>query len=299
MRKHYLSGVAAIALALGATAAGAQNVDQRRNTDQPQPGVQQSQEGPQQGADTDEAHKSGLIALDQGEQTRIGDFIRRARIQPVTRLNFPLSVGETVPSSVRLSPISGELADIFPNFRDFNFFVARQELVVVDPQSHAMVAFAPISAGSAVATTPPRANAGTVATGEPPGPATKAAEPPPPAKKKAARTDNQRVTVTDDRTLRRRPAQTETDVTVGRGPAQTETDVTVRPGPAQTETDVTVGRPPVPAERDVTVGASPSERDVPYALPPRDRRTEPPPRERFGRDQGLPFPFSLLFGRWN
>jgi hypothetical protein len=127
-------------------------------------------------------------------------------------INFSLSVGSTVPSSVRLSRISGELADIFPHYRDFSFFVARQELVIVDSQSYGIVGFVPISGGDTVGVAPPREETGAVGT----------AAPPAPAKKKAVRTEKKRVTVTEENprgiereTIRRGPTHTETDVTVG------------------------------------------------------------------------------------
>jgi hypothetical protein len=210
MRRRYLTGVAAIAVAFGMTAAGAQNVESQRDTDtgaQNQPGVQpqnapapsgqsrQSEQAPQSGdkqqaAGNEQPDRSGLIALDEQEQMRISDIIRRQRIQPLTNVNFSLSVASTVPSSVRLSPISAELANIFPSYRDFSFFVAKQELVIVDPQSYGIVAFVPISSGgtsTTVGAALPREDSGVGAPREDTGAA--GAPPPPPIKKKAARTD--------------------------------------------------------------------------------------------------------------
>jgi hypothetical protein len=347
MTRHRLSSVAAIAFALGVSAAGAQNVDQRRNaaqdnTDQGkqtdqidrnqppqnsgqsrsmpqqrsdqdnqqgahnQPGTRAPQQSPpsttgqnapprqqdqrqpeqglnqqqggqqrnapatngrsqqgagepqqgqtqQQGAENEQPDISGRIALNEREQTRVSDIIRQQRIQPVTNLNFSLSVAGTVPSSVRLSRISGELADIFPPYRDFSFFVAKQELVIVDPQSYAIVAFVPIGGGT-IGVAPPRENSGAVGGGEAPAP----------AKKKAARTEKKRVTDTEEK------------------PRATERETTRRRS-AHTETDVTVGA----SRRDI------DEREE---LPPRDRDLGPPVRKRFEHNEGPPFPFSLFFG---
>jgi hypothetical protein len=191
---------------------------------------------------------------------RIGDIIRQQRIQPVTNLNFSLSVGSTVPSSVRLARISGELADIFPNYRDFSFFVARQELVIVDSQSYGIVGFVPISGSGSIGMASPRAEPGAVGTAPPP---------PAPAKKRAVRTEKKHVTVTD---TEERPRTMERE--------------TLRRGPAHTETDVTVGT----SRRDI---------DQLDELPPPRTRIGPPVRERFGHHEGPPFPFSLFFGRPN
>jgi hypothetical protein len=156
---------------------------------------------------------------------------------------------------VRLSRISGELADIFPDYRDFSFFVARQDLVIVDSHSYGIVGFVPISGGGTVGMAPPREETGTVG----------AAAPPAPTKRKAERADRKRVMQEKPRAIGRE---------------------TIRRSPPHTETDVTVGtsRPDI------------DEFDGP---PPRDRDIGPSVRERFERDEGPPFPFSLLFGRTN
>jgi hypothetical protein len=226
---------------------------QAPQTGRSQPGTQ----GARQGGESEQPDKSGRIALDGREQQRIGDFVRQQRIQPVTNINFSLSVGSAVPSSVRVSRISGELANMFPHYRDFSFFVARQELVIVDSQSYRIVAFVPISGGGTADAAPPREETGTVGT----------ATPPAPAKTKPVRTERKRVTVTEEK------------------PRRMERE-TMRRGPTHTETDVTVGT----SRREI------EELDEP---PPRERRIGPPVRERFERDEGPPFPFSLFFGRPN
>jgi Protein of unknown function (DUF1236) len=250
------------------TAQAHTNQDDRPGT-QSQQGAQQSRQSAQgpQGGDTRQAagneqpDRSGLIALDEQEQTRISDIIRRQRIQPLTNVNFSLSVASTVPSSVRLSRISGELADIFPSYRDFSFFVAKQELVIVDPQSYGIVAFVPISSSgtsTTVGTAAPREDSGAAGT-----------PPPPLIKKKAARTERKRVTVTEDK------------------PSVTERE-TIRRSPPRTETDVTVG---TSRRRDIDAYDEPPPRDRPIGPP-----VGPPVRERVEHDDGPPFPFSLFFG---
>jgi hypothetical protein len=257
-----------------------QNPQQGARAPQParsQQGAQEPRQGgeKQQGAENEQPDKSGRIALDESEQMRIGDIIRQQRIKPVTNLDFSLSAGSTVPASVRLSRISGELAEIFPHYRDFSFFVARQELVIVDSQSYGIVGFVPISGGGTVGTAAPREEkTGTVGTAGPReektgtvGTAT--AEPPAPTKKKVERPEKKRVTEEKPRVEERE---------------------TIRRSPAHTETDVTVGT----SRREI------EEFDGP---PPRDRDIGPPVRERFERDEGPPFPFSLpfslFFGRPN
>jgi Protein of unknown function (DUF1236) len=241
---------------------GAQSPDSGRSRQ----GAQEPPQGgeKQQGAAVEQPDRSGRIALDEREQMHIGDIIRQQRIQPLTNLTFALSVGSTVPSSVRLSRISGELAEIFPHYRDFSFFVARQELVIVDSQSYGIVGFVPIAGGGTVGMAPPRGESGAVGT----------AAPPAPTKKKAERTEKKRVTITEEK-----PRAIERE-TIRRSPAHTETDVTV--GISRRELDE-------PPPRDRHIGHPPV----------REHFEGPPVRERFERDEGPPFPFSLFLGRPN
>jgi len=299
MRKHYLTGVAAIALALGVSAAPAQNVGQQGDIPQDtrsQQGAQDPQrtQTRQQGAEAEQGHNAGLIALDEGQQARISDVIRQQRLQPVTNLNFSLTVAAAVPSSVRLARISGELSDILPNYRDFSFFVARQELVIVDPQSNAIVGFVPISTGSTVGAASPRQDTagGTVGVAPPTentGPSG-TAEPPAPAKKNAVRNQKKRDTVARDTVTEEKPKVTDR-ATQGRRSTRTETDVTL--GTSRRDSDEVYEAPP----RDRVIVEPPRERVI--VEPPRERVIVEPPRERVEHDRGPPFPFSLLFGRWN
>src|SRR5262249_58527814 len=67
--------------------------------------------------------------------TTIRQSVLSARNVPrVTNVNFPVHVGTVVPTHVNVVSVSTfpALIDTFPQFRDDSFFVAEDEIVVVD-----------------------------------------------------------------------------------------------------------------------------------------------------------------------
>jgi hypothetical protein len=175
-----------------------------------------NQESPIAAGPSSQPDASGRIEVSEQQQTRINAVLRGQRIEPVTKLDFAVSVGSTVPSSVRLTSMPTELADVLPPYRSYSFFVAQREVVIVDPQSFRIVAFVPLSSGGTVGMASPRDTTDTVA------------PPDSPPRTRATRTERKRVT-TDEKPMltdheghadrrevdRHRSADRETDVTVG------------------------------------------------------------------------------------
>jgi hypothetical protein len=49
-------------------------------------------------------------------------------------------VGTTVPSSVRIAPVPTTLVEINPGWRGYEYFVVNEEIILVDPRTHRIVA---------------------------------------------------------------------------------------------------------------------------------------------------------------
>jgi Protein of unknown function (DUF1236) len=78
-------------------------------------------------------------------------------VQPVTNVNFSLSVGTAVPRDVRLQPLPPDVVELVPQYRGYNFFVVRDEIVIVEPSTYQIVTVLPRSGGAtAVAPAPSR-----------------------------------------------------------------------------------------------------------------------------------------------
>ena len=73
----------------------------------------------------------------------------------MTNVNFSVSVGTVVPRDVHLSTLPADVVEIVPQYRGFSFFVVKDEIVIVDPQSYKIVTTLPYS-GSTAAAAPAR-----------------------------------------------------------------------------------------------------------------------------------------------
>ncbi|HEX5509564.1 MAG TPA: DUF1236 domain-containing protein [Pseudolabrys sp.] len=85
-------------------------------------------------------HAERLSAsLKSSQKTRLASAVSRIDVRPVTNVNFSVSVGRIVPTTVVLHPVPEAIVDIIPEYRDYEFFVVRDEIVIVQPRTHRIV----------------------------------------------------------------------------------------------------------------------------------------------------------------
>ena len=93
------------------------------------------------GAEGKTVGQAGAGAKLSGDQrTRITAVIRDQHVQPVTNVNFSISVGTRVPREVSFHPLPAEIVTIYPDWRGYEFILVRDQIVVIDPQSFEIVA---------------------------------------------------------------------------------------------------------------------------------------------------------------
>jgi Protein of unknown function (DUF1236) len=82
--------------------------------------------------------------LSTEQRTKITTVIRNEHVAPVTNIDFSVSVGTKVPRErVSLRALPSEVVTIYPEWRGYEFFVVRDEIVVVDPRTLEIVAVLP------------------------------------------------------------------------------------------------------------------------------------------------------------
>jgi hypothetical protein len=85
----------------------------------------------------------GRVTLSAEQRTRVRETVLARRDVPrVTRVDFALRVGIAVPARIRLVAVPAVLIDIHPEWRGHQFFVVRDEIVIVD-RSRRIVAVVP------------------------------------------------------------------------------------------------------------------------------------------------------------
>ncbi|MDN5004598.1 DUF1236 domain-containing protein [Bradyrhizobium sp. GCM10027634] len=86
--------------------------------------------------------------IDDQQRTRISSSISHLNVQPLTKVNFSLSVGTVVPRDVRLQPLPADVVQIMPQYRGYNFVLVKDEIVIIEPSSYKIVAVLPYSGRS-------------------------------------------------------------------------------------------------------------------------------------------------------
>jgi hypothetical protein len=85
----------------------------------------------------------GGAKLSTEQRTKITSVIREQRVAPADHVNFSVSVGTRVPRDVGFHPLPAEVVTVYPEWRGYEFFLVRDEIVVVDPRTLEIVAVLP------------------------------------------------------------------------------------------------------------------------------------------------------------
>src|SRR5262249_51226375 len=122
---------------------------QRGQSQQGQTGEtsQQGQTSGQAGSATGQA--GGSVNLTAQQRTKIQQTVLAGSNVPrANNVNFALSVGTAVPTSVRVVEVVPALIEINPAWRGHQYFVVRDEIIIVD-HSRKIVAVVPVGSGGA------------------------------------------------------------------------------------------------------------------------------------------------------
>ena len=60
-------------------------------------------------------------------------MIKHGNAPRASHVDFNVSVGFAVPTTVRLAPVPTVLVDIHPAWRSYEYFVYNEEVIIVDP----------------------------------------------------------------------------------------------------------------------------------------------------------------------
>jgi hypothetical protein len=88
---------------------------------------------------TGNAATSATAAPPAEKRTQIVSAIKSEKIQETTNVNFNISVGATIPSSVRFHPLPPRIVEIYPEWRGYEVVYVRGQYIIVRPQTHEIV----------------------------------------------------------------------------------------------------------------------------------------------------------------
>src|SRR5258706_6679625 len=102
-------------------------------------------------AQSGSSNVSVSASLNETQRTRVTESIARLNVAPINNVNFSLSVGTAVPRDVRFQPLPAEVVEILPQYRGYNFFVVRDDIVIVEPSTYKIVDVLPRTGRSTAA----------------------------------------------------------------------------------------------------------------------------------------------------
>jgi hypothetical protein len=85
--------------------------------------------------------------LSERQHTTIQQSFQRERnLNVVSRsnINVSVSIGATIPRSVRLAPLPASIIAVVPHYRDFRYVVVEEEIVIVHPRTFRVVEVIPL-----------------------------------------------------------------------------------------------------------------------------------------------------------
>jgi hypothetical protein len=93
-------------------------------------------------ATTGQGSAAGVAKLSTEQRTKITTVFKSQKVERIepSKLNISISVGTRVPSTVHYHPIPQEVIVIYPEWRGYDYIMVGDQIVVVDPRSHEIVA---------------------------------------------------------------------------------------------------------------------------------------------------------------
>ena len=93
------------------------------------------------GQSTTTTGQAGAAAkLSTEQRTQITSVIKEQRVQPVTNVNFSISVGTRVPRDVTFHTLPERVVTIYPEWRRYKYILVKEQIVIVDPDTYEIVA---------------------------------------------------------------------------------------------------------------------------------------------------------------
>jgi len=78
--------------------------------------------------------------LSTEQRTQITSVIKETRVQPVTNVNFSISVGTRVPRDVHFHALPPRVVTIYPEWRSYKYILVKEQIVIIDPDTYEIVA---------------------------------------------------------------------------------------------------------------------------------------------------------------
>jgi hypothetical protein len=91
----------------------------------------------------------GTVNLTPEQQARIRERVLAGNEVPRSEgIDFDKRVGTVVPTSIRVAEVPAILLEIYPQWRGYSYFVAKDDIIIVD-QGHRIISVVAVGSGGA------------------------------------------------------------------------------------------------------------------------------------------------------
>jgi hypothetical protein len=84
------------------------------------------------------ANASATMTTEQNVKFR--DTLRAEKTERLTGVQFSISIGDEVPATVRFHRLPARIVEYAPQYRDFDYILVGDDILILDPRSHRIVA---------------------------------------------------------------------------------------------------------------------------------------------------------------
>ncbi|WP_063800247.1 DUF1236 domain-containing protein [Bradyrhizobium retamae] len=114
--------------------------DQKVQGQQDRDRTQTQTQGGAAGETTTTGQAGAGAKLSTEQRTQITTAIKETRVQPVTNVNFSVSVGTRIPRDVTFHTLPERVVTIYPEWRRYKYILVKEQIVIVDPNTYEIVA---------------------------------------------------------------------------------------------------------------------------------------------------------------
>ena len=74
------------------------------------------------------------------QNVKFRETLKGEKTERLTNVKFSISIGEEVPSSVRFHRLPARIVEYAPQYRDYDYILVGDDILIVDPATHRIVA---------------------------------------------------------------------------------------------------------------------------------------------------------------
>jgi hypothetical protein len=87
-----------------------------------------------------ESKAGAPTALSAEHRTKFRETIRSEKVAPLTDVHFSVTIGQPVPRTVHLNRLPSRIIEYAPQYRDYEYILVGDEILIVDPRTLMIVA---------------------------------------------------------------------------------------------------------------------------------------------------------------